>query len=326
MKSVILTVLVLAVLICSTSTALAISSDLKESYLPGETIITEISGNILEPITSSSIEFRRGHILVPLDYGLERLGDRYFLWAIAPENPINYTLIVKDITTFVSGNMKEINYEKNFSVSGNLTDYVVKPGAIVTDKDFEIKVQLNEDKSKFIDIMFTEKTNFSLKPGENIIKVSIADINKTELLNFSVGKYVIPVYVITNRTIITSINLSNLTQSYNITNLTSTVPEEIKEEIDKERVKYHCYEFPGKICAVGEKCTGEIIQSMEGNSCCVNGVCETESSGGGSAWIGYLLGAVVVIVGVVIWMKYKKVKVEGNPLEKKVHSLERKGP
>ena len=59
--------------ILSISSVLAISSDLRENYGPGETIVAKIQGNILGSIEKEQIEFRRGHVAVPLDSGLEKI-------------------------------------------------------------------------------------------------------------------------------------------------------------------------------------------------------------------------------------------------------------
>lgn len=298
----------------------AISSDLKESYSPGETAITEIYGNILEPITKEMIEFRRGHILVPFDYDVGKINQNYYLWFITPETQLNYTLIIKNITTTVSGKLQKINYEKNFSTSGSLNDYSVKPGLIITEKDFEIKVQLNDDANKIIEGKFLESSEITLRPGENILKFSITGINETSSFNMTLGKYSIPVYVKVNKTSarpgaenITKIDLANLTE------VRENISEDEKSKIDEERKKYFCFEYPGKICAADETCTGQIITSADG-SCCVglNAVCSKAGETGerSLAWLGYLLGAVVIIIGVFIWLRYKKVKSETNIIQK----------
>lgn len=320
--------LLITMVICSLSLVSAISTNLEDSYAPGETIITEILGNILEPITNANVELRREHILVPFDYEVKKLGDKYYLWMTSPTQQINYTLKIKDITTYVSGNIRKIDYEKNFSVSGNLSDYSIKPGVILAEKDFEIKVQLNEDNEKSIALKFIEEKTFVLKPGENIIKFSITGINESGLFNLSLGKYNVPVYIKANKTAALFFNLTNKTggtEEVDLINATSENPEE-QEAINRERMKYHCYEFPGKICGANQVCSGETIVSLDG-SCCVNGDCAAEASGGGSsAWIGYLIAAIVVIAGVFIWMRYIKVKKEENPLIKRIHSLDKRIP
>ena len=328
MKRALYLILSIAIIISSLNFASAISTNLKDSYQPGETIIAEISGSILEPITDTNMELRREYILVPFDYEVKKLGDKYYFWMLSPVQQMNYTLKIKDITTYVSGNIKKIDYEKNFSVLGNLSDYSIKPGVVSTDKNFEIKVQMNEDNEKSITLKFIEETTYLLKPGENIIKFSVADINESAFYNISVGRYEVPAYIKANKTGVSFVNLTNDSGILNLTNLTSaTSTDPIQQEaINIERAKYHCYEFPGKICGASEVCSGETIVSLDG-ACCVNGNCGTgESSGSSGAWIGYLIAAIVVIAGVVIWMKYKKIKKDENPLAKRILSSDKKIP
>lgn len=325
MKRMIFVFLLPIFVVCSLQIVSAISTTLNDSYSKGETIITEVSGNILEPIGAVNVEFRRGHVIVPFDYDLKKLGETYYLWAITPQTEMNYTLIIKNITTFVSGKVQKINYERNFSVSGNLSDYSIKPGFILTDKNFEVKVQLNEDNNKQIDVIFTGSTTFTLKPGENTIKFSITGIEESGPYNISIGRYTLPAYIKTNKTT-TSTGEQNIPTA-NLTNLTvieKNATGEEKEAIEEERAKHYCYEFPGSVCSADEVCSGQSITSADG-PCCVNGECQAKGSGG-SSWIGYLLAAVVIIAAVFVWMRYKKVRAEKNPLEKKIHSIEKKMP
>lgn len=175
---------------------LGISTDLKENYELGETMIVQINGNILEPIGKEQIEFRRGHVGVPFEYDLKKLGDKYFLWAVAREDNNNYTLVIKDITASVLGKTEKINFEQNFSISGNLTDYYIKPGFFYYSSDFSADIQLNEDFDKTISIDFPSERGVVLRPGKNKVYFSVADVNTGELLMANIGKYVIPTYVV----------------------------------------------------------------------------------------------------------------------------------
>jgi hypothetical protein len=334
MRRTIYAVLILMTLVFSLGSALAISTSINDSYSPGETIITQISGNILSPITTGNVELKReGHIGVAFESDVKKLGENYYLWVLAPTLLGNYTLIIKDITTTISGKIQEISYEKNFSISGNLTDYSVKPGFISTNKSFQIKVQLNEDYNKQIDINFLKETNFTLKPGENTLDFSISEINESGLFNLSIGKYNPPVYVQVNKPISISTGgnaTGNATEIINLTNLTITrnVTSAEEEAINKERLKYNCSQYPGTICKADETCSGESIFSNDSTDkrCCVNGKCASKTPGrGSSAWIGYLIAAIVIIAGVFIWIRYKKIKAEKNPI-KRVLSAERKTP
>jgi hypothetical protein len=317
----------IACLIIMANGALAITINLQDSYLPGETVIGRISGNILEPITPDKVEFMRGHVLVPFDYDVKKVGDRYYIWFITPQNEMNYTLAVRGITTTVSGKIQQIDYEKNFSVSGNLSDYSVKPGFVLAEGDFEIAVQLNEDEEKSISVKFVEESDFTLKPGENSLDFSISAVNETKTMDLVIGKYTLPVYVRVNKTTITKPIEGNRT-GLNLTNISEIDIEELNESeqevINVQRAQYNCFEYPGNICAADETCSGNTIVSADGPCCVGMGAICKKGGGGSLAWIGYLLGAIVIIAGIFIWIKYKKTGAEKNPLEKKVQAFEKK--
>jgi len=188
--------LVFILLINNIYAVTAISSDLKASYDRGETMIGEISGEILENIKPEQVEFKRNHIAVPVKYDIKKIADKYYIWAIAPINQNNYSLVINRVSTMVNGKVEQIDFVHNFSVSGNLTDYSVEPGFILTKDDFNIAVQLNDDLEKSIDIDFPEQRSFMLKPGKNIIKFSISGIKESEFRRINVGKYSMPAYLI----------------------------------------------------------------------------------------------------------------------------------
>ncbi len=174
----------------------AVSTDLKAEYERGETIIIEISGNILEPIDKKDVEFFRGHVAIPIEYDLRKLENKYFLWAIAPQNANNYTLVINNIATTSAGRTEIADFRQNFSVIENLTDYSIKPGFISAQEDFIVSIQLNEDSEKTINLSFPNEREIILKPGRNDILFSIAGVNGSGLIETNIGKYVFHAFII----------------------------------------------------------------------------------------------------------------------------------
>jgi hypothetical protein len=174
----------------------AISTNLKKEYSSGETIIAEISGNILEPLNAENVQLKRINVGVPMEYDLKRIGDKYYIWMIAPASPDNYTLIIKNIATTILGRAEKIDFMQNFTVLKNLSDYSISPGFIFTQKDFSVKVQLNEDNNKIISVDFPDKRDVVLKPGENKIDFSINSFGNAGFLKLNLGKYSLPAYII----------------------------------------------------------------------------------------------------------------------------------
>jgi len=174
----------------------AVSSNLGDSYRPGETIIAELSGSILNEITASQIKLKRINVEIAIDYGIKKLEDRYFLWLIAPTAEENYTLVIENILTNSGGVVQNVDYEKSFSVSGSLADFSVRPAAIFASEDFEIEAKLNGDADKVISVDFPSARDVVLKPGLNRIDFSVSEVAETQLVFISVGEYSVPVYVV----------------------------------------------------------------------------------------------------------------------------------
>lgn len=174
---------------------LAISSDLKESYLPKETAIVKLSGSILNQITESDVKLKRNNVEIGFNYGVEKLSGEYYIWFVAPDLAANYNLIVEDITTNEGGSIQISDYQESFSVNGTESDYTSVPGAIFASGNFYVDVILNEDTSKQINVDFPSR-NVNLQPGQNRINFKTSDFSGTSLWNINLGKYSIPAYVV----------------------------------------------------------------------------------------------------------------------------------
>lgn len=175
---------------------LAISSDLKQTYQPGETLITEISGNFLNTIDASNIEFRRGHVgPLPFEYDLKKLGDNYFIYAVLPTTQNNYSLWVKDILTTVNNQQSQIDFTQNFSIHGNLTPYSISPGFASTKKDFELTIASNIDQDQNITTDIQGFEQLILKPGENKFTFPV-DALEPGLTRLQIGFYSFPLLIL----------------------------------------------------------------------------------------------------------------------------------
>ncbi len=167
----------------------------KESYNPSETLIAEISGNILEPIYKEMVELKRNNVQVPWEYDVKRLGDRYFIYGILPFNSNNYTLLINDITTTINGQIKKIDFNKTLKVEGDIAPYTISPGFIITDMDFSINLFLNRDLSEVITSNFPEERELIIKPGENNIHFGISNIEPGFRM-ITIGSYELPILIL----------------------------------------------------------------------------------------------------------------------------------
>jgi len=367
----------------------AISIDINKTLAPQETLITEISGIILSPIQKSDIELKRINVQVPFEYDIRRINNIYHFYAVLPENPNNYTLIINDVTTTINGSTQTIDFEKTIEVTGEKAPYYVKPGFVVTDKNFEITIISTEDFNQQIPLSSGE--TITLSPGENKITFDIEKFPEG-LSYLGIGFYEIPVFstkssnggniIIPSSSRvrfypveIESVVLVGSTPSYpvRITNLEeyeipfsliyddsifkitpdiNTIPPgeslefnleilsqtdindriflayeggqtelpvyisytEEESEVETPYLEeepsntelFYCSELGGTFCSANEICSGDLTSTLDGLSCCI-GQCTADTESGRSlAWLGYLIGIILIILLVFIIIKYKK--------------------
>ncbi len=174
--------------------ASSISTTMLPVYQPGETMIIELQGNILEPISPSDILFKRAHVAIAVDYDVKRVGNKYYLYAQMPLNKNNYTLFINNIATTVNGAPTTVKYNQTFTVSGNTSDYSISPGFIISNKDFILTINSNLDQPTTININFPEERAVTLQPGTNILQMKISSVSQGVSLA-TLGKYTVPIQI-----------------------------------------------------------------------------------------------------------------------------------
>ncbi len=193
----------------------ALGSDIHASYSPKETLIIKISGEIVEPIESDQVIFKRNNIFVPVEYDVQRLGETWYVWAIAPEITGNYTFILDNIVSASGNGVKQEDYQKGFQVTGNLSDYNIDPGFILSDEDFSIDVNVLAAEAQTISISFSSSEEKILQPGTTSLDFFISDASYTGLHTISIGKYQVPSYLIVA-------GMDQINQTVNTTNSSNT--------------------------------------------------------------------------------------------------------
>jgi len=386
---------------------LAISSTIEEGYHPAETAIFQIQGNILEPILDENVKFLRdGHIESVFDYGIEKMGDSYYVYAVMPYLDLNinesrnYKFVIEDIKTTELGKNVEIDFEQNFSVSGEIATYSITPGIVVSSDDFEINAVLNRDINEPIMVDFPFEREVILKPGQNKIYFNVEDVSGG-FYETNVGNYIVPVSLIKEvveppplfvfdpfeidsvllidnkgdfgfKIIYTGEEtLEDYAFDYdeNIFTITPEPPEifepgnvyefslslreenqEVNEYIylrygenefgfpvyvsyteNQEDVvvndntvgesRFYCAELQGSRCGSGKICSGDTIGTIDFAECCI-GECRVEE-GASYAWVGYLIGMVLVAGLFFLGLRYLRNKRQKDVFKERIKKAEK---
>ncbi len=214
MKKIFLIILLLAIL----PSVFAISVSIDKTYTPRETILVKFDGNFLEPIIAENIQFYSGRQLVALEYNAAKLDNSYYLYAILPNIERNYTLVVKNVHYFEAGQEKTQTLQYNFSAIGNVSDFTVKPGFVITDTTFPLTLESNANQLT-VQLNYADfSTSIDLMPGiPKTIQVPLQFTQNVTLLKLKSQntEYNIPVKSLTFARELKELSLDK--QSYNLT-------------------------------------------------------------------------------------------------------------
>jgi hypothetical protein len=160
----------------------ALSMEVKETYLPGETLIAEIQGSLLNSIQDSDFYFYRGHVQVPVRFDITQMQNSYYVYVILPLSLNNYTLMIKNLRYRKAGKEVVEDLSKNISVIGQPI-FSVSPGFIFTNKSFSIEAEnYNDIKIDLATEFLSSSNNFIIEGGE--IKELEFDVGNESGLNF----------------------------------------------------------------------------------------------------------------------------------------------
>lgn len=197
MKRVLLAILILFLPLVS-----SLSIEMKENFQPGETLIASIEGNFLSPINQDNIYFYSDRVSMPITFDIARINEKYYIYALLPVQEKNYTLIIKDVNYYENAQEKTIDLTNDFLVSGNITDFSVYPGFIITKENFTITTEsmnkaltisssiLNQTKTILVQAGQKKKTDFKVK-SENFTLTSLS-------LSYGSTQYSIPVVILSS--------------------------------------------------------------------------------------------------------------------------------
>ena len=190
--------------------------DMANEFKQGETILTKISGNFLEPVLKENIDFYRGHVQIPLNYDLIKLQEEYYLYVqLSDKAPGNYSIRITGAKYYKGIEVVEEDIIKNFSITNETIDFSITPGFISTNEDFFLEVQNFQDSKITINFEISGDSSedegffaslFSTSEGTgNSIDVLSGQIKK---INFILGEV--------NESILTSAKLSSGDTHYEI--------------------------------------------------------------------------------------------------------------
>ena len=199
----------------------AVELNMKDSFQQGETMIAKVSGNFVTQITKDNIFFYKGHVRIPMDWGMAKVNDDYYIYAsLEGKTQDNYSISIENVQYMVGSQISKENIVKNFTITNSTAYFSVKPGVITTSSDFSLQVQNLQDAQIAINVN-TPVTNGSerdifISSSNSHSDSIIVKSGEIKLMNFILGNgesslqmvelsyenftYEIPVFITTSST------------------------------------------------------------------------------------------------------------------------------
>lgn len=168
----------------------AVEFDMKDNFAQGETIIAKISGNFLTSVTRDNIFFYRGHVRIPMEYGIARIGEDYYIYALLlGKSSGDYSISVEDVKYMKGRDVMEDNIIKNFSITNDTAAFSLNPGFIVASENFFVEIQNLQDNQITINVKTETDTSGGRKilidhSAESSVQLKSGEIKK---INFNLG-------------------------------------------------------------------------------------------------------------------------------------------
>ncbi len=143
----------------------------------GETLIAKVSANFIEQPTSDNVFFYRdGHIRVSFVYETSKINDDFYIYALLNGKQAgNYSIVLGNVRYMNGALESDENITKDFTISGNLSDFSVTPGFVSTSEDFFLEVQNLQ--SEEITVSTSTSDNLLAPNSINIKSGEIKEIN-----------------------------------------------------------------------------------------------------------------------------------------------------
>lgn len=145
----------------------AVNIEMKDNFYGEETLVAKVSGVFLDEITSEDISFYRKHIQIPMVYDVVKINEDFYFYAFLPNKGDNYSVKISGVEYMRGSSIVDDDIVKNFSIKGQVADFSVKPGVIVSDEKFFLEVQNLQETSIIFNVSVFDEEREVIDIEEN---------------------------------------------------------------------------------------------------------------------------------------------------------------
>jgi len=192
---------IILLLILPSITAIEITLS-KSSYQPQEILQAEITGNFISLTKDNIFIYKKDKSHPePVIKDLIKYNNKYYFYAILPNQEGNFTFKIQDIEYLKRGKIKSEPIIKNITLQfKNTSDLLINPGFIIPNNDFTIKVKSlygNTDLTATLEATQETKQLSLIEEIEESLKFSLPELSPSKS-NLKINNYNIPVFILKN--------------------------------------------------------------------------------------------------------------------------------
>ncbi len=125
----------------------AVQISMNQNFSQGETLVTVVSGSFINQITTDYVAFYRGHTQIPINDGVVRIGDDYYVYASLAGSssqfpPGEYSMNISGVSYYTAANqISSASFGQNFFITNNTFAFSTNPGAVNANTDFSVHLR-----------------------------------------------------------------------------------------------------------------------------------------------------------------------------------------
>ncbi len=201
MKRGIILQIILLLFIIPSITAIEITLT-KNNYQPQETLQAEITGNFISLTKDNIFIYKESKSHPePVIKDLIKYNNKYYFYAILPNQEGNFTFKIQDTEYLERGKIKSESIVKNITLQyKNTSDLSINPGFVIPNNDFTIKVKSlygNTDLTATFESTGETKQISLIEEIEEPLTFSLPELFPSKL-NLKIKDYNIPVFILKN--------------------------------------------------------------------------------------------------------------------------------
>lgn len=158
-----------------------------------ETVTGKLMGSVEGALTPQHLALYREQTLVPLEGGIQRMGDETYIWFVSPATPGMYRLELINLETRKEGQLIKETLRQNITIGNQSAPFTFIPGILFGKERVNVTFVSHADTAQTLSIAPFTPSSLSLKAGETR-HVTFTFPFVSGFIRGQLGRYTVPAW------------------------------------------------------------------------------------------------------------------------------------